>query len=107
MSSSPIVYTKEKTLQYPQERFYIDQPVAPGSYMGPIDASLPGADKVPLLFQRLTIKDLTMANRIVVAPMCMYSAEDGFMTNFHLAHLGSFAIHGAGLIIAEASAVEP
>ncbi|KAG0283972.1 hypothetical protein BGZ98_006087, partial [Dissophora globulifera] len=37
----------------------------------------------------------------------MYSAEDGFMTNFHLAHLGSFAIHGAGLIIAEASAVEP
>ncbi|KAI1315400.1 hypothetical protein EDD11_000904 [Mortierella claussenii] len=105
--SSPITYEKEQLQGYPQERFHIEQPTAPGSYLGPIDASLPGADKIPLLFQPLHIKSLKLANRVVVAPMCMYSSKDGFMTSFHLAHLGSFAIHGAGLILAEASAVEP
>lgn len=107
MSSPPITYEKEQTYGYPQERFLIEQPIAPGSYMGPIDASKPGADKVPLLFQPFTVKDLTIVNRVVVPPMCMYSSKDGFMGSFHLAHLGSFAIHGAGLIIAEATAVEP
>ncbi|KAG0054189.1 hypothetical protein BGZ83_011799 [Gryganskiella cystojenkinii] len=99
---------QEKTSQvYAEERFHIDQKVAPGTYLGPINDQLPGADKVPLLFQPFQVKNLSIANRVVVAPMCMYSSEDGFMTNFHLAHLGSFAIHGAGLVIAEASAVEP
>ncbi|KAF9906542.1 hypothetical protein EC991_000484 [Linnemannia zychae] len=92
---------------YPQENYYIEQPDTPGSYLGPIDASLPNADKVPLLFQPFTIKDLTIPNRIVVAPMCMYSSKDGFFTNFHLASIGSFAINGAGLIIQEATAVLP
>ncbi|KAF9174043.1 hypothetical protein BGX21_001960 [Mortierella sp. AD011] len=105
--SSPITYERERLLGYPQERFHIEQPVAPGTYLGPIDPSKPGADKIPLLFQPFQVKDLTLANRVVVAPMCMYSARDGFMTNFHLAHLGSFAIHGAGLVIAEATAIEP
>ncbi|KAF9178807.1 hypothetical protein BGZ51_007453 [Haplosporangium sp. Z 767] len=107
MSSPPITYEKEQTYGYPQERFLIKQPIAPGSYMGPIDASKPGADKIPLLFQPFTVKDLTIFNRVVVPPMCMYSSKDGFMGSFHLAHLGSFAIHGAGLVIAEATAVEP
>ncbi|KAF9182546.1 hypothetical protein BGZ50_004834 [Haplosporangium sp. Z 11] len=92
---------------YAQEHYYIDQPNAPGSYLGPIDASLPNADKVPLLFQPFTIKDLTIPNRIVVAPMCMYSSKDGFFTNFHLVSIGSFAINGAGLILQEATAVMP
>ncbi|KAG0220080.1 NADH:flavin oxidoreductase/NADH oxidase [Mortierella sp. GBAus27b] len=105
--ASPITYDKEQRVGYPQEHSFVKQPVAPGSYLGPIDDSKPGADKIPLLFQPLTIKDLTLANRVIVAPMCMYSAEDGFMTTFHVAHLGSFAIHGAGLVIAEATAVEP
>ncbi|KAG9070429.1 hypothetical protein KI688_007965 [Linnemannia hyalina] len=73
------------------------------------DASLPNApsaDNIPLLFHPFTIKDLTIPNRIVVAPMCMYSSLDGFFTNFHLASIGSFAINGAGLI-QEASAVLP
>ncbi|KAF9170907.1 hypothetical protein BGX21_008239 [Mortierella sp. AD011] len=92
---------------YPQENYYIEQPNAPGSYLGPIDDSLPGSDKVPLLFKPFTVKDLTIANRIVVAPMCMYSSKDGFFTNFHLVSIGSFAINGAGLIIQEATAVQP
>ncbi|KAF9110481.1 hypothetical protein BGX27_006276, partial [Mortierella sp. AM989] len=49
---------------YPQENYYIDQPNAPGTYIGPIDAKLPGADKTPLLFQPFTVKDLTIPNRI-------------------------------------------
>jgi hypothetical protein len=107
MSSSLTNFTKEPAIAYPQERFHIVQPVSPGSYLGPIDPSLPGADKPPLLFQPFKVKNLTMANRVVVAPMCMYSAQDGFMNAFHVAHLGSFAIHGAGLILTEASAVQP
>ncbi|KAF8919733.1 hypothetical protein BGZ58_004511, partial [Dissophora ornata] len=75
--------TKSRPI-YPQEEYYIDQPHAPGAYLGPTDASLPDSDKVPLLFQPFTVKDLTIANRVVVAPMCMYSSKDGFFTNFHL-----------------------
>ncbi|KAF9089042.1 hypothetical protein BGX23_006969, partial [Mortierella sp. AD031] len=100
------ISTKSRPV-YPQENYYIDQPAAPGAYLGPIDATLPSADKVPLLFQPFSIKDLTLSNRIVVAPMCMYSSQDGFFTNFHLASIGSFAINGAGLIIQESTAVLP
>lgn len=60
-----------------------------------------------LLFQPLTIRDITLKNRIVVSPMCQYSAEDGFANNWHLVHLGSRAVGGAGLIMAEATAVSP
>ncbi|MBB6450950.1 2,4-dienoyl-CoA reductase-like NADH-dependent reductase (Old Yellow Enzyme family) [Geomicrobium halophilum] len=62
---------------------------------------------MPHLFSPLTIKDITLRNRIGVSPMCQYSAEDGFPNDWHLVHLGSRAVGGAGLVIAEASAVEP
>ncbi|KAF9907165.1 protein disulfide-isomerase precursor [Lobosporangium transversale] len=88
---------------YDQESFFVQPKVAPGTSLGLKSA----IQKTPLLFQPFTIKDLTIANRLVVAPMCMYSSRDGFVTDFHLAHLGSFAINGAGLIIQEATAVEP
>lgn len=93
-------------LQAPEKQFFIGQPVAPGSYVGPVDETLPGADKAPLLFQPYTIKNLTLPNRIVVAPMCQYSSKDGFMGDYHLVHLGQFALGGAGLILIEATAVE-
>jgi 2,4-dienoyl-CoA reductase-like NADH-dependent reductase (Old Yellow Enzyme family) len=98
---------KNTFVQFPEQRYFIDQPIAPGTYLGPIDASLPDAEKIPLLFQPFTVKNLTMANRIVVAPMCMDSATGGFFTDFHLVHLGSLASYGAGLIIAEATGVSP
>ena len=59
------------------------------------------------LFSPLTIKNTTLKNRIVISPMCQYSAEDGFANNWHLVHLGSRASGGAGLIIQEATAVSP
>lgn len=59
------------------------------------------------LFSPFTIKSITLKNRIVVSPMCMYSCIDGFASNFHLVHLGTRAVGGAGLIIQEATAVLP
>jgi len=59
------------------------------------------------LFSPVTIKNITLKNRIVVSPMCQYSAVDGFASDYHLVHLGSRAIGGAGLIISEAASVSP
>lgn len=59
------------------------------------------------LFSPIQIKNLSLKNRIVVSPMCQYSATDGFATDWHLVHLGSRAVGGAGLIILEAAAVNP
>lgn len=60
-----------------------------------------------LLFSPLTIKNITLKNRIVISPMCQYSAVDGFANDWHLVHLGSRASGGASLIIQEATAVSP
>ncbi|MEO7982561.1 MAG: NADPH dehydrogenase NamA [Bacteroidota bacterium] len=59
------------------------------------------------LFAPLTLGNIELKNRIVVSPMCEYSSEDGFANDWHLVHLGSRAVGGAGLIIAEATAVSP
>jgi 2,4-dienoyl-CoA reductase-like NADH-dependent reductase (Old Yellow Enzyme family) len=59
------------------------------------------------LFSPLRLAGITFPNRIVVSPMCEYSAEDGFANDWHLVHLGSRAVGGAGLIFTEASAVLP
>ncbi|MCF2487851.1 NADPH dehydrogenase NamA [Dyadobacter sp. CY347] len=60
-----------------------------------------------LLFTPLTIKNITFKNRIVVSPMCQYSSVDGFANDWHLVHLGSRAVGGAALLIAEATSVSP
>ena len=59
------------------------------------------------LFAPIAIKNTTFKNRIVISPMCQYSAEDGFANNWHLVHLGSRAIGGAAAIIQEATSVSP
>jgi 2,4-dienoyl-CoA reductase-like NADH-dependent reductase (Old Yellow Enzyme family) len=59
------------------------------------------------LFTPLQLRDLTLRNRIVVSPMCMYSSNDGLPTDWHLVHLGSRAVGGAGMVILEATAVSP
>lgn len=59
------------------------------------------------LFTPLTIGALTLPNRIVVPPMCQYSAEDGSATSWHRIHLGGLALSGAGMLTIEATAVEP
>lgn len=59
------------------------------------------------LFEPLPIRSIELKNRIVVSPMCEYSSEDGFANDWHLVHLGSRAVGGASLVIAEATAVSP
>ncbi len=59
------------------------------------------------LFDPLTIRDLEFANRVFVSPMCQYSSTDGLANDWHLVHLGSRAVGGAGLVMTEATAVLP
>ena len=62
---------------------------------------------MPHLFDPLTIRDITFANRVFVSPMCEYFSADGFANDWHLVHLGSRAVGGAGLVLTEATAVLP
>jgi len=59
------------------------------------------------LFSPLQLRGITLHNRIVVSPMCQYSSEDGFASDWHLVHLGSRAVGGAALVFTEAAAVLP
>ncbi|WP_173933990.1 NADH:flavin oxidoreductase/NADH oxidase [Chelativorans sp. Marseille-P2723] len=60
------------------------------------------------LFEPFTVRGVTARNRVLISPMCQYSAEpDGKATDYHLVHLGKFAIGGAGIVMAEATAVSP
>ena len=65
------------------------------------DREVPEVD----LFTPITLRGLITRNRIAMAPMCMYSADDGFANDFHLVHLGSRAMGGVGLVVVEATAV--
>ena len=60
---------------------------------------------MPHLFEPLTLRTITFKNRIGISPMCQYSSDDGFANDWHLVHLGSRAVGGAGLVMMEASAV--
>ena len=60
----------------------------------------------PLLFQPLRLRGIETRNRVVISPMCQYSAHEGHMDDWHLVHLGRFAIGGAGIVFTEATAVQ-
>jgi 2,4-dienoyl-CoA reductase-like NADH-dependent reductase (Old Yellow Enzyme family) len=60
----------------------------------------------PLLFQPIELRGVRARNRCVLSPMCQYSAEDGFVNDWHFVHLGKFAQGGAGIVFTEAAAVE-
>jgi 2,4-dienoyl-CoA reductase-like NADH-dependent reductase (Old Yellow Enzyme family) len=59
------------------------------------------------LFDQLTIRDITFANRVFVSPMCQYFSTDGYANDWHFVHLGGRAVGGAGLVLTEATAVLP
>ena len=59
------------------------------------------------LFEPIQIRGEIISNRSWVSPMCQYSSEDGFSNDWHMVHLGSRAVGGAGLVMTEAAAVEP
>lgn len=69
-------------------------------------SSRSGAETEAHLFSPLSIRGVTIPNRIGVSPMCQYSAVDGFVNDWHLVHLGTRAVGGAGLVMVEATAVE-
>ena len=79
------------------------------------DSILPDGVAKPALFQTITLPfarpepsgAMTFKNRVIVSPMCQYSAKDGLPTPYHIAHLGSFALHGVGNVMVEASGVTP
>jgi 2,4-dienoyl-CoA reductase-like NADH-dependent reductase (Old Yellow Enzyme family) len=60
----------------------------------------------PLLFQPIELRGVRLRNRVVISPMCQYSAQDGHVTDWHMVHLGKFAQGGAGAVFVEATAVE-
>ncbi len=59
------------------------------------------------MFTPFSLRGMTLANRVVVAPMDMYSADDGTPNDFHLVHLGTRALGGAGLVMTEMTCVSP
>ncbi|KAF9786184.1 FMN-linked oxidoreductase [Thelephora terrestris] len=67
----------------------------------------PQNEKLPKLFQPITIRGLTFKNRAFVSPMCQYSADNGHATDWHLVHIGGFVTRGAGAVMMEATAVVP
>ncbi|KAJ2417355.1 NADH-dependent flavin oxidoreductase, partial [Coemansia sp. RSA 2531] len=87
---------------------------SPGTAIEPPAAAIaqgfaqgPNPNPLPKAFQPLTIRNYTIKNRIWVSPMCTYSSDDGYATDFHLAHYSQYAMRGAGLIVVEATGVLP
>ena len=70
-------------------------------------ASLAEQNQIPPMFTPFKLRGLKIPNRVVMSPLCMYSANDGVVSDWHLVHLGSRAMGGAGLILAEMTAVHP
>lgn len=92
-----------KNVAAPNVPFYTPiQPIPAGAAIIHKDAS---STSLPLLFQPLKLRGLTLQNRIIVSPMCEYSADDGHFTDWHLVHLGGIISRGPGLTILEATAV--
>ena len=77
-------------------------------YLTGVERWFAGTDRAPLpMFTPFSLRRMTLVNRVVVAPMDMYSAEDGLAGDFHLVHLGTRALGGAGLIFTEMACVSP
>ncbi|KAJ2514523.1 hypothetical protein H4217_005711 [Coemansia sp. RSA 1939] len=95
---------------YPEQ-----QGLGPGAPIAPTSADIKqgftvlssNPDPLPKLFQPMTIRGLTLKNRAVVSPMGMHSSVDGFATDFHLVHIGQYALRGVGLVFVEATGVLP
>lgn len=67
----------------------------------------PNGSEIPSLFQPLTVRGVTLQNRIILSPLCQYSVQDGHLTPWHMAHLGGIILRGPGLAFIEATAVLP
>lgn len=90
-------------------RAALDMPYFTPAQLPPAGTALVTKDTktVPKLFKPLKLRGLTLNNRITVAPMCQYSAEDGHFTMWHITHLGGIVQRGPGISCVEATAVAP
>lgn len=89
-------------LTHPQTPYYTPFQQPPSGTLIPTSNS---TTSVPKLFQPLSLRGLTLQNRIIVSPMCQYSSDNGHQTFWHHAHLGGIISRGPGLTILEATAV--
>ncbi|QPG75399.1 hypothetical protein FOA43_002753 [Brettanomyces nanus] len=83
--------------------FTPQQPGIPGTFRAARQTGV--AVKAPKLFTPLRIRSMQLANRVGVSPMCLYSAEDGVATDYHLVHYGQYALRGPGCVIMESVAI--
>lgn len=91
-----------------------NRPAKGPSYFTPLQDPVAGTafltedgKSVPKLYQPLKLRGLTLQNRIMLSPLCQYSAQDGHMTDWHLTHIGGIVQRGPGLACIEATAVTP
>ena len=84
-----------------------DEAAAAPGYAAGLSSSAPAAGGASPLFQPFRLRGLTLANRVAVSAMCQYSCDDGTPDDWHLVHLGSRAVGGAGLVMTEATHVSP
>src|ERR1700712_4992586 len=101
----------------PEPQDPVNFPVPDIPYFTPAHSTPPGvpfpsSKEIPTLFTPLKIRDVTLRNRIIVAPMCQYSAaatgpQIGALTDYHLVTLGHYALKGAALVFVEATGVQP
>ncbi|TAQ83116.1 hypothetical protein B7494_g8560 [Chlorociboria aeruginascens] len=91
-----------KNIGAPNAPYFTPQQVIPSG-----TAILPPSTEPPILFQPLTLRSLHLQNRILVSPMCQYSAQDGHLSDWHLTHLGGIIQRGPSLTLTEATAVTP
>ncbi|KAJ1907923.1 hypothetical protein IWQ60_011779 [Tieghemiomyces parasiticus] len=113
-TTPPSSATKAKGGEEPPYEFVQVQDPPAGTMMPASDALVSDDyakrgtnENPPLLFTPIKFRNLTLRNRIMVSPMCEYSAKDGYPTDWHFVHLGSFAVRGVGLIMMEATGVLP
>src|SRR5690349_6463392 len=81
----------------------------PSRWPRPFAIRIPGMSSTPALpslFTPIALRGVTARNRVVVSPMCQYSSESGGPTDYHLVHLGKFAMGGVGIVFCEETAVE-
>jgi len=106
------VMTRSKAITYDNLRLRAPDFVAEADRMVAEEVRAAGFDTdtarpKPPMFQPLRLRDMAVENRVVVSPMCMYSAEDGVPGDFHLAHYAARAMGGAGLVFTEMTCVAP
>lgn len=97
------VLTRSKRIGY--ENLKLRDPALVEDVTASFAARAAAEPETPPMFTPFRLRGLTLQNRVVVSPMCMYSAEDGTVGDFHLVHLGSRAMGGAGLVMTEMTCV--